>query len=83
MVYGAKIANDLAMLSHNRKDEEEANREGLKMLPTTGIDPAGMISFFESLQEKDAGEGKVPSVMNHISFPARSNALSQGMTCGF
>ena len=58
MAYGAKIANDLAMLSRNRKDEEEANREGLKMLPTTGIDPAGMISFFESLQEKTRAKAR-------------------------
>lgn len=67
VVYGAKIANDLAMLSYSRKDEAEADREGLKMLLAAGINPAGMIGFFESLQEKDAGDGKVPGVMKYLS----------------
>jgi len=67
VVYGAKIAHNLAMLSYSRKDEEEADREGMKMLLSVGIDPGGLIGFFESLQEKDAKNANVPRVLKYLA----------------
>jgi len=48
MLYGAKIARTLAVLSYSRQDEEEADDEGMKMLIAANIDPEAMINFLKS-----------------------------------
>jgi len=63
MMYGVKIANDLALLSYSRQDEEEADAEGMKMILFAGLDPAGMISFFETSR----GESKLPIWFQYLS----------------
>lgn len=44
----------LTTLHHSRRDEEEADREGLRLIQAAQIDPSGMIRFFETLKAKTA-----------------------------
>ena len=53
MLYGVKIAHNLAMLSYSRQDEEEADAGGMKTLLAANIDPEAMIHFFEIMKEKN------------------------------
>jgi len=53
MLYGVKIAHNLAMLSYSRQDEEEADAGGVKLLIDANLDPQAMISFFEIMKEKN------------------------------
>jgi Zn-dependent protease with chaperone function len=53
LVYGVEAARTLGTLRYGRQAEEEADVEGLRMLETAGIDPAGMVSFFESLAKRE------------------------------
>jgi beta-barrel assembly-enhancing protease len=53
MLYGVKIARNLAMLSYSRQDEEEADAGGMKTLLAANIDPEPMIHFFEIMKEKN------------------------------
>lgn len=48
---GLEMARLLGELRYSRGHEEEADGEGMRMLIAAGIDPQGMISFFESLKQ--------------------------------
>ena len=52
MTYGIGGARTLGMLKYSRTHEEEADTEGMRMLMAAGIDPAGMIAFYNVLMEK-------------------------------
>lgn len=52
MAFGLESARTLGMLRYSRQTEEEADREGMRMLMAAGIDPAGMIAFFEMLEKE-------------------------------
>ncbi len=39
----------LGVLRYGRRDELEADREGLALVTAAGIDPAGMVAFFDTL----------------------------------
>jgi Zn-dependent protease with chaperone function len=56
-MFGAKAAHTLARLRYSRQDEEEADREGMRMIISAGIDPQGMVRFFETLEEQSPGSG--------------------------
>ncbi len=64
MVYGLEGARILGELRYSRQDEEEADREGLRMLVAAGVDPSGMIAFFERLQK---GQEKGPALPRYAS----------------
>jgi predicted Zn-dependent protease len=64
MTYGLEGARVLAELRYSRQDEEEADREGYRMLVAAGIDPAGMMRFFETLQKKTGGAPAVPPYLS-------------------
>lgn len=53
MLYGMKIARTLATLSYSRQDEEEADAEGIKMMIAANLDPEAMVSFFQTIKEKN------------------------------
>ena len=63
MLYGLKIARNLAMLSYSRQDEDEADAGGIKMLIAANLDPQAMISFFEIMKEKNS-KFKIPQYLS-------------------
>jgi len=44
----------LTTLHHSRGDEDEADREGLRLIQAAQLDPSGMIRFFETLKARTA-----------------------------
>jgi Zn-dependent protease with chaperone function len=47
------VAGELDGLSHSRKMELEADRLGMELILTAGIDPNGMVRMFEKLGEQE------------------------------
>jgi predicted Zn-dependent protease len=64
VAFGLEGARTLGTLRYSRLIEEEADAEGMKLLLAAGIDPAGMISFFETMKKK-FGEG--PEILTYLS----------------
>ena len=64
MAYGLETARTLGMLRYSRQKEEEADVEGMRMLLAAGINPEGMITFFEMLKKEEA---QSPEFMNYLS----------------
>ena len=64
MTFGLESARTLGELRYSRQNEEEADGEGMRMLIRAGIDPGGMISFFEVLQRE---EGKGGALFQYLS----------------
>jgi len=67
MAYGLESARVLGTLQYSRRAEDEADREGMKLLVAARIDPAGMIAFFQSLEKQGSG----PSVPTYLSSHPR------------
>jgi beta-barrel assembly-enhancing protease len=63
-IYGVEAARTLGTLRYSRQAEEEADLEGLQLLEAAGIEPAGMVTFFESLQRT---EGKLAEKLGYLS----------------
>ncbi|MEN6375690.1 MAG: M48 family metallopeptidase [Smithella sp.] len=63
MLYGMKITRTLATLSYSRRDEEEADAEGIKMMIAANLNPETMVSFFQIMKEKNAGL-KIPQYIS-------------------
>ena len=64
-----ELAGTLGDLSYSRSDEEEADREGLKMVQAAGIDPKGMARFLSHL---DGGESDLPRSLKYLSTHPRT-----------
>jgi predicted Zn-dependent protease len=64
MAFGLEGARALADLGHSRSAEDEADRDGLRMLRAAALDPAGMIGFYDSMR---ARESDAPGVMRYLS----------------
>ncbi len=62
--YGLEGAQALGMLRYNRQKEEEADREAIQMLIASGIDPRGLLTFFETVQEESSKSLKLPSYLS-------------------
>lgn len=79
LAYGLEGARTLGLLRYSRRFEEEADREGTRMLVAAGIDPAGMVEFFESLRK----EGReAPALLQYLSThpsPAERIARLRGL----
>ncbi|MBI1894502.1 MAG: M48 family metallopeptidase [Candidatus Rokubacteria bacterium] len=61
--YGLEGARLLGALHYSRGHEEEADREGMRMMIAAGIDPQGMVKFFESvLKDRD-----LPDFLKYLS----------------
>jgi predicted Zn-dependent protease len=63
-VYGVEAARTLGTLRYSRQAEEEADLEGLRLLEAAGIDPSGMVTFFETLQRTD---GDLAGTLGYLS----------------
>lgn len=61
---GIEGARTLGMLHYSRLHEEEADREGLRLLQAAGIDPAGMIAFYQTMEAKQSGRADAPSYLS-------------------
>jgi predicted Zn-dependent protease len=54
---GAQGAMLLGQLRYSRLAEEEADREGIRLLQAAGVDPSGEIRFFEKIAARDGDAG--------------------------
>ncbi|MFZ5863252.1 MAG: M48 family metallopeptidase [Nitrospirota bacterium] len=72
--FGLNAAANLGALRYSRAHETEADEHGLRMILDAGIDPAGMIAFFELL----AREGpELPGVLAYLSTHPASDERAQ------
>jgi Zn-dependent protease with chaperone function len=62
--YGLEGAQTLGMLRYTRQKEEEADREAIQMLIASGIDPRGLLTFFETVQKESKKSLKLPSYLS-------------------
>jgi predicted Zn-dependent protease len=62
--FGLANAGYFALLKNSRRAEREADEEGLKMLLEAGIDPGGMVAFFEGMKER---EDTIPGIFKYFS----------------
>lgn len=66
MGFGLEAAHALVALQYSRQAELEADEEGLRLLVAAGLDPAGMLAFFEQLlQEERRGPQLPPYLSTH------------------
>lgn len=73
-VFGLEGARVLGSLRYSREAEEEADARGLGMLLAAGVDPRGMLDFFETLRRR---EGQVPEVLRYLSsHPATEDRVA-------
>ncbi|MBI2455435.1 MAG: M48 family metallopeptidase [candidate division NC10 bacterium] len=63
-IYGLEAARTLGALQYSRQNEEEADAEGMRMLLQAGIDPTGMIAFFQVLGQNDRTS---PTLLKYLS----------------
>lgn len=71
MAFGVEGARLLGELRYSRQDEEEADREGLRLLVAAAIDPAGMIAFFETLERKHGSASVLPPYLSTHPTPEK------------
>ncbi len=62
--YGLEGAQTLGMLRYSRQKEEEADREAIQMLIASGLDPRGLLTFFETVQKESRKSLKLPSYLS-------------------
>jgi predicted Zn-dependent protease len=65
MAFGLEGAQALALLRYSRAHEDEADVEGYRMLVAAGIDPRGLVEFFQSLEREAGGLGSSPYLSTH------------------
>ncbi len=66
MTFVLEGAHVLQSLSYSRSAEEEADREGMALLLAAGINPEGMLSFFEYVKEQH-GENDHDPLWRYLS----------------
>ncbi len=54
MTYGLEGARILGMLRYSRQNEEEADRDGIRMAAASGIEPTGLVTFFEGIRKEES-----------------------------
>lgn len=73
-----QVGVELLTLKFGRAQETEADLTGLQLLYKAKIDPAGMITFFQRLSEKD--EGRVELLSTHPMSTGRAERLKEEMS---
>jgi predicted Zn-dependent protease len=63
LAFGLEGARTLAVLRYSRRNEEEADAEGLRMMVAAGIDPRGMLAFLKRLEAKE-GPTSLPTYLS-------------------
>jgi Zn-dependent protease with chaperone function len=64
LAYGIEGARVLGVLRYSRLHEDEADRDGLRLLQTVGIDPAEMIAFYRIMEAQHPHEAVTPSSLS-------------------
>ena len=78
MTFGLQATQLLQTLSYNREFEEEADREGVRLLLRTGIDPKGMISFFQTIDDQLKERGHSRNLVQYLStHPSSQDRMRQ------
>jgi Zn-dependent protease with chaperone function len=78
MGFGLEGAQAIGMLRYSRQYEEEADREGMKLLIRSGIHPQGMVSFFETMQKESEPSLQLPTYFStHPNLEDRVQRLSK------
>jgi predicted Zn-dependent protease len=76
LAFGVEGARTLGALRYSRISEEEADTEGMRMILAAGVDPAGMIVFFETMgQKKGEGTELLTYLSTHPSTQDRLKTL--------
>ena len=76
MKIGKEGAGLLGALHYGRQFEEQADVEGMRLLLAAGINPRGMISFFEKIQREDGKTTAIPAYFStHPSPESRIEKL--------
>jgi len=82
MAYGLEGARVLGQLRYGRAAEEEADALGMQLVIAAGLDPRGMIAFFEATQKEEGkGSGRPVYLSSHPGAAdriARLTRLAQG-----
>jgi len=73
--FGLDTARNLGLLRYSRENEDEADQAGMRMILDAGIDPTGMIAFYEVL----AREGPaLPHALQYLStHPATADRVER------
>jgi predicted Zn-dependent protease len=75
MAFGLESAGSLGMLRYSRKNEEEADAKGMQLLLAAGIDPRGMIAFYEKLKKQEKKANLPEYLSSHPSMAKRIEQL--------
>ena len=71
----AFAAETATTLSYSRSAEEEADADGMRLLHAAGIDPRGMIAFFETVS---ADEWRLPKAARYLTtHPASDDRVAR------
>ncbi len=75
LAFGLEAARTLGRLRYSRAAEEEADADGMRMLLAAGIDPSGMIAFFERLRKEAPN---LPDTLEYLStHPATERRIER------
>ena len=64
LAFGVEGARVLGMLRYSRLHEEEADREGIRLLQAADIDSAGMIAFYRMMEDTPPRRANTPSYLS-------------------
>ncbi len=79
--FGLDAARTLALLRYSRNYETEADEGGLSTLIAAGIDPGGMVSFFEAVRKAEGNESRYLTYLSsHPNTRGRIERLKQLIT---
>lgn len=67
----ATAGRDLVNLGHGRREEEQADDEGLATLQRLHLDPSGMVRLLEHLQQARGAMSKLPEFISSHPAPER------------
>jgi len=75
MNVGKEGVGVLATLNYSRQYEDQADAEGMRQVLAAGIDPKGMISFFERIQKEDRSSSIPAYFLTHPKPESRIRKL--------
>lgn len=70
--YALQAAQTLQTLSYSRDAEDQADEQGFRLLQQSGINPAGMLTFFAKLETQPPTDNLFPYLSSH---PATQDRL--------